>query len=209
MTLPRSRRPGLAILGIAALSAAATAVPHDSGAQTADSALTLRAHRAAATTITIEHDVIPQRNPFANDPSVPARVSSAPPNLSSPGAGIDVHLGDAHARGSASDLDNAPRVTATVTGARPFAMIVDAGGSHIVTVGDALAGTTIAAIDAAGVRLRDGAVLTLTTAHDASSARRIEPARAPGAVPAPAAVPLLMPAPLAPPPVPTKGDLRP
>jgi hypothetical protein len=53
------------------------------------------------------------------------------------------------------------RVTAVVTGARPFALVDEAGTTRLVTVGDRIAGETIAAITADGIRLARGAVLAV------------------------------------------------
>jgi len=50
-------------------------------------------------------------------------------------------------------------VSAVVTGPRPAALIVDGGGTRLVTVGDRVGAATIAAITADGVRLRDGTVI--------------------------------------------------
>lgn len=56
------------------------------------------------------------------------------------------------------------RVTAVVTGAHPFALAEDAGTTRLVTVGDRIAGDSIAAIDGRGVRLANGRLLAVAPA---------------------------------------------
>jgi len=55
-----------------------------------------------------------------------------------------------------------PRVTAIVTGARPYAMFDFAGNHQIKGVGDRVNGTPISAIDIEGVTLQSGARLRVT-----------------------------------------------
>jgi hypothetical protein len=55
------------------------------------------------------------------------------------------------------------RATALITGAHPYALLDDAGTTRLVTLGDRIGGTTIAAIFASGIRLADGRTLPLVT----------------------------------------------
>jgi hypothetical protein len=78
-----------------------------------------------------------RRDPFGGEPSnTPAAGSTTP-------------------RGT-------PRVTAIVTGARPYAMFDFAGNHQIKGVGDRVNGTPISAIDIEGVTLQSGARLRVT-----------------------------------------------
>jgi hypothetical protein len=53
------------------------------------------------------------------------------------------------------------RVTATVSGARPAAIVESAQGVRAVGVGDALDGTTVSAISGDGLTLADGRKLAI------------------------------------------------
>lgn len=81
-------------------------------------------------------------------------VPAAPPGL----AGIARPRPDAAAR---------DRVSAIAIGSRPTAVVVSAGGAQIVTIGDPLGGSTITAIDASSITLRNGTRLSLEPGPDA------------------------------------------
>jgi hypothetical protein len=108
--------------------------------------------------------VLPHRDPFAGGeppgraagtlaatpvPAVPipAALAALPPNA---GAGV-----------APFPLAAEIHVRAVVTGPRPFALVEDAGTTRLVTVGDAVASDTIAAITAEGVRLARGRIITV------------------------------------------------
>ncbi len=64
--------------------------------------------------------------------------------------------------GSAPDVQRGTsRVTALVTGPHPYALIETAGGHIIAGIGDRVDGSVITAIDLDGVRLQNGARLTV------------------------------------------------
>jgi hypothetical protein len=56
------------------------------------------------------------------------------------------------------------RVEALITGRHPFALVDDGGATRIVAPGDRLAGETIAAITAGGIRLADGRSIVVAPA---------------------------------------------
>jgi hypothetical protein len=117
--------------------------------------------------------VLPHRDPFAGgEPTVraavttlaattvpavpiPAALAALPPNA---GAGVGPF-----------PLSAELHVRAVATGTRPFALVEDAGTTRLVTVGDAVAGDTIAAITAEGVRLARGRIITVARADPALS----------------------------------------
>jgi hypothetical protein len=55
-----------------------------------------------------------------------------------------------------------PRVTAVVTGTHPFALLEEGVTTRLATIGDRIDGAAIVAITAAGVRLADGTLLTIS-----------------------------------------------
>jgi hypothetical protein len=92
--------------------------------------------------------------------SVPAVLGPLPPNAGAPRAASP--FGAPPPFGAPSPFAAPPvRVTAVVTGAHPFALVDEPGTTRLVTVGDRVAGQTIAAITADGIRLANGAVLTV------------------------------------------------
>ncbi|HTW83420.1 MAG TPA: hypothetical protein VMD91_05050 [Candidatus Sulfotelmatobacter sp.] len=101
--------------------------------------------------------VRPNRDPFAGPEGTPAPAPSAAlalvPSLS---AAVPVLPPNPGAGGAAPPDVAPPRLAAIVTGARPFALVDDPRGPRIVTVGDRLDGSSVAAIGATGVRLADG-----------------------------------------------------
>jgi hypothetical protein len=162
--------------------------------------------------------MLPRRDPFAGAPdtaeggagrSDDARLSmSPPPNVPNdatwphglgplpPNAGAGA-MQPPFATTTAQSLAAAAqplsaRVTALVTGAHPYALLDDAGTTRLVTLGDRVGGTTIAAISASGVRLANGRTLPLVTDP-------APPRSAPAASPAPSAPAPSSPAPTAPP----------
>jgi hypothetical protein len=98
--------------------------------------------------------VVPQRDPFAREPApaaaavpaIPRAIGALPPN---PGAPALVPA-------------PAVRVTAIVSGRRPYALVDESGAARIVSVGDALAGERIEAIGSDGIRLAHGTTLTIS-----------------------------------------------
>jgi hypothetical protein len=136
--------------------------------------------------------VLPRRDPFAGAPDTtaarPARSDDArlstqfplatwphglaplPPNAgatamsplyATPGARP---LSAAARSLSAAAQPLAARVTALVTGPHPYALVDDGGTTRLVTLGDRIGDTMVAAISASGVRLADGRRLPLVTA---------------------------------------------
>ena len=128
--------------------------------------------------------VLPRRDPFAGDPPVShpsspptAPLAPIPPISAMPSAlsaseipaSIQPLPANAGASGSAlpfaatspASLAPAPRVTAVVTGTRPFALLDEGVTTRVVTIGDRIGGVAIVAITAAGVGLADGTMLAI------------------------------------------------
>lgn len=106
--------------------------------------------------------VLPRRDPFAGEsrgsdaspspalsglPAIPALIGALPPN---PGA--------------AGLPPPAVRVTAIVSGSRPYALVDENGTTRIVAAGDRLDGEPIKAIGQDGIRLAHGALLPIVPA---------------------------------------------
>ena len=129
-----------------------------------------------------ERDIDVRRDPFAAEPTphptasvmptspnvqlgtLPHADATLPSNLAQ--SIVPAMPGDAvpspSAPSSGAGTAGAPRVTAIVTGAHPFAML-DSGGNHqIKGIGDRVNGTPIVAIDITGVTLQGGVRLTVT-----------------------------------------------
>jgi len=109
----------------------------------------------ASTAPPASRGVLPLRDPFQGDPAltsaaapparplpIPSLLVVTPPPLAAFAAGIP-----------------AMRVTATVTGAHPFAVLEDSNAARIVTVGDDVGARVVTAIDADGLHLSDGTTL--------------------------------------------------
>lgn len=140
--------------------------------------------------------VLPQRDPFARGPGS-ARSSAA--SASSPGAamrpnppadtarpptfGVPAALWPLPANAGAPPVPfpltaQSARVKAVITGPRPFALVEEAGTTRLVTLGDRIAGDTVAAITAEGVHLAHGGVLVVApAAAPAISAPAVSPSR--------------------------------
>jgi hypothetical protein len=118
--------------------------------------------------------VLPRRDPFAG--AEPLARASAPALPAGPGAAVPIPAAlvplppNAGAGTSPFPLaGEGIRVRAVITGATPFALVEDAGATRLVTLGDGVAGDTIAAITADGVRLTHGT--TIGVAHAAAAAQ--------------------------------------
>lgn len=111
----------------------------------------------------------------ARDPFVPeVAVQPAPADAAADSRVVGMHVtqgdsmgfalpGNRRAVGAPSQGTAAlPSITAVVTGPSPRALVDDGDRVRVVGVGDRLAGSRVAAISGAGVRLRNGLLLTLT-----------------------------------------------
>jgi len=97
-----------------------------------------------------------------NDATWPHGLAPLPPNAGA--AAMPPPLAPVAAQSLAPAAQPlSARVTALVTGAHPYALLDDSGATRLVTLGDRIGGTTIAAISASGVRLADGRTLPLVT----------------------------------------------
>ena len=123
-------------------------------------------------------DVLPRRDPFeGNDVLQPRPVPAAETALNMPAIPVGAHVappaqipavlralppnagaGDTTFPFPASAPVGAV-VTAVITGPHPFALVDEAGTTHVLTIGDRIANDTIAGIDADGVRLSGGTLL--------------------------------------------------
>lgn len=110
--------------------------------------------------------VVAQRDPFiarVAEPDPAAAPASAPP---APAFSLD-RIGPLPPNAGAgrlvppAALAGAVRVRAVIVGPRPSALVDDGATTRLVTVGDAIAGTHVRAIDAAGITLDDARRLTL------------------------------------------------
>jgi hypothetical protein len=143
--------------------------------------------------------VIPRRDPFAGDatPSTPGPTSSAtlppPPPLPPIPARIGPLPPNAGAFGDEPSLSGT-RVTAIVSGTRPYAVVEELGRGRLVTVGDVVDRDRVIAIDVAGIHLAHGSTLAITPSRDERAAP-VPP------LPAPATAPALP----TPPPIPPSG----
>ncbi len=109
-------------------------------------------------------DVVPRRDPFAGGPPA-AAGGQAPPTVAHvalppippalralpPNAGA----------GEAFPFGSPERVTAIVTGGRPFALIDDGSTTRLVGSGDLVDGERVVAIDVRGVHLDGGTTLSV------------------------------------------------
>ena len=116
--------------------------------------------------------VQPQRDPFVGEHIAPDSVS----NVSTIPAGIPGSLRPLPANAGALGtpiLSNsgALRLQAVVSGGRPVALVVDSAGTHVVTVGDTVDGSTIVRIGRDGLSLSDGRSIAL------ESVQRLSPQR--------------------------------
>jgi hypothetical protein len=147
----RSKRPLLVAASLACFAAAAVLAPTGARSQL-DFQPRPSPDAAGATTAPPPVAIAPERDAFApraaldEDPRPPLPVPPVPLPPLRP-----------------LTVTNAPprpvavsRVTAIVTGAQPAAIVDTGTGLRLVTTGDALDGSTIAAIDDDGVRLTDG-----------------------------------------------------
>lgn len=151
----RSERRALAVLG-AAFCAAALAMFVEGARGAADSTSRLRV-TPFPTPITVE--VLPRRDPFAGDP---ANRAPAQPTPMTPLALPTIVPATNLMRPAPFAQRAALRVTATVSGAHPLAVIDDAGGARIVTLGDAVGASSVDAIDANGLHLSNGTTVRLS-----------------------------------------------
>lgn len=116
---------------------------------------------------------LPRRDPFAAEPeaaplpSIPAAIGALPPN---PGAVALLPSGTI-------------RVTAIISGSRPYALVDEDGGTRIVSVGDLLRGERVVAIAADGIRLTHGAILRIAPSTPTSPPGTVLPAVPSAAVP--------------------------
>lgn len=105
--------------------------------------------------------VAPRRDPFAGGPPpaiarVAATAAALEPAVHVPAALVPLPPNAGAGAAPFPFGGETVRVRAVVTGARPFALVEEAGGTRLVTIGDALAGDSVAAITAGGVRLARG-----------------------------------------------------
>jgi hypothetical protein len=125
----------------------------------------------------------PASGSIAAGATIPAALVPLPPNLSASGTPLSTAGASAAATANAVSSAGAPaavpsqpdgtiRVTAVVTGARPYALVDDGRTARLVTVGDRIGGDTLAAITAEGVRFSRGRVVPLSPA---SSSTRSQP----------------------------------
>ena len=128
---------------------------------------------AADTTHGADAIVLPRRDPFAGGAHLARTAMSPPPPASAlpvPAVypAIPAALGPLPPNAGAGDpfpfAADRVRLQALVTGPQPFALVDDAGTVRIVTPGDELAGDTIAAITAAGIRLAHGRTIAIAPA---------------------------------------------
>jgi hypothetical protein len=149
--LRRTERRALAVLGTVSCATALGMLVEDARGA-ADSTTHFRPAQRGLPRVV---DVLPRRDPFAGDPAnrAPATATSMTPPVLPPG----IALPPAPPAEAA-----ALRVTATVSGAHPLAVVDGAGGARIVTLGDALGARSVVAIDAAGVHLSDGTTVRPT-----------------------------------------------
>jgi hypothetical protein len=138
--------------------------------------------------------VLPHRDPFDGEPqpigtphgtpaampAIPATIGLLPPNAAVAGG------------------TPAPRVTAIVSGAHPYALVETTGRTRVVTIGERVAGASIVAIGIDGVRLSDGKTLTIGTASTSASTAFAAPA-SPGVISGVPTVPPPPPRPTMPP----------
>ncbi len=119
-----------------------------------------------------------------NDATWPRGLAPLPPNAGAGAMPPPFATATAQSSGAAAQPLSA-RVTALVTGAHPYALLDDAGTTRLVTLGDRIGDTTIAAISGFGVRLADGRTLPLVT--DPAPSRSVPAAPAPSAPSGPSA----------------------
>jgi hypothetical protein len=153
-------RCALAALGAAACTAALAISVND--ARGAAGVAVPRGSAARAGTSVARGDVLPMRDPFGGDPALVSPAPASPPARVVPFpilGSVPVTAPPAFAQGATGT-----RVTATVTGAHPYAVLEGGGGSaRIVTVGDTIGASSVVAIDAEGLHLADGT--TISVAH--------------------------------------------
>jgi hypothetical protein len=119
--------------------------------------------------------VLPHRDPFVGaEPPAPSASATALPAAPAPAAPIPASIGPLPPNAGAGILPfpftaETIHVRAVITGTPPFALVEDAGTTRLVTVGDGVAGDTIAAITEGGVRLAHGRIIAV--AHAAPAAR--------------------------------------
>ena len=191
-SLGRSSRAVLATLAFAAFAGAFVTTPIVARGA-ADLAMTTSALVTPVPIASAVAVVLPRRDPFTGGApragttsttaafasrSASAPVSASPATASPaipfppipPLAAIPATLGvlPPNAGAARAPLPFAPqaaRVAAVVTGAHPFALVDEAGTTRVVTVGDRVAGDTVAAITAGGVRLEHGGTLAAAPAE--------------------------------------------
>lgn len=161
--LRRTERCALAILGAASCATALGMLVEDArGASDATGHF-----RPAQRARPLAADVLPQRDPFAGDP---ANRTPEPASMP-PVAPVAAALPPGIAMTTAPPFSAPLRVTATVSGAHPLAVVDGPGGARIVTLGDPVDARSVVAIDAAGLHLSDGTTVRLT--HPSRSDRRM------------------------------------
>jgi hypothetical protein len=131
--------------------------------------------------------VLPRRDPFTAEPEataqrapevaalarIPAAINALPPN---PGA-------------AALLPPTALRVTAIISGRRPYALVEEDGGTRMVSVGDLLHGERVVAIAADEIRLTHDAILRIAPSTPTSPPEIVLPMVPNGALPPPSPIP--------------------
>ena len=197
--LGRSSRTALAIGAFAAFVAAYVTTPITARGAGAPPMTIAPLSRPARTPVAIAVEM-PRRNPFAGEPATrlhpaalgeTARVTDvravpAPAFLGADPAGpaprslpaLPPNAGAAAQPPFVSLPPLAPalsqpslRVTAVATGPHPYALIDDADGTRLVTVGDRAGGDTVVAITARGLRLATGRDVPLLSTPSDSRGR--------------------------------------
>jgi hypothetical protein len=152
-------RCALAALGAAAC-AAALAISIDDARGAAGTAVSGQPRTTAAAP-RANRDVFPARDPFGGDPALTGAAPAAPSAGARPVPAV-ASLAAPPPPTAFVPSAAAARVTATVTGARQFAVLDGGGGAtRIVTVGDAVGARSVVAIDANGLHLSDRTTLSL------------------------------------------------
>jgi|SRR5665213_2144153 len=167
-------RAGLAAAAFVAFAGAFAGVPL--GARGANAPVAMTSATPAARRDSGPAVVLPRRDPFAGGlANVRANAAPAPrqPATLEPVTRIPAALVPLPPNAGAGSAPfpfggETVRVRAVVTGTRPFALVEEAGRTRLVTLRDTVAGDTVAAIGAAGVRLTHGR--TLGVAPDAPPA---------------------------------------
>lgn len=187
LELDRTSRAALAGAALLAYAGAFSTAPTTASVATVARAAALTDKVPQAVRLVV---VVPHRDPFAGGMPAAVHIATAPPIAAPPPFPvIPPSLGplppNAGARGAPFPFSPAERVSAVVTGARPFALIDGGSTTQLVTVGDRYAGERIVAIDTGGVHLQSGITLpvaqrsSFTPSNAETDNREILPHRAP------------------------------